>query len=248
MTPHVVASWARYDALGTIKKQGIQPYDEFVSGLPASHREVVLGLPPNHHLVLPLDESGKFTDGFMTVRRLWTSRLTLHHAGTGEVLATAELEDEAADLQDRIGRPRGHYPVVLGEGGALMCIDPMAGVLRPLDATEEEAAEFREWRRRWDAATGSAVAEDATEQPCQHCGEPTRGQAYDELGKLTCRDCDMGRVVAQSSCRECLTWIIRPDVAGPTEAQHKAGCSLATSEDYGPRTEAELQVNTGESA
>lgn len=149
--PHVVASWSRHDALGTLRKQGIQPYDVFVSGLPTCHREIVAGLPPNHHLVLPLDESGTFADGFLTVRKLWTSRLTLHHPGTGEVLATADLEEEAADLHDRIGRPRGNYPVVLGEDGALAAIDPMAGVP---DSTEEEAAEFREWRRRWDSATG----------------------------------------------------------------------------------------------
>lgn len=85
---------------------------------------------------------------------------------------------------------------------------------------------------------------DPLEHPCQHCGEPTMGQPYDEPSKPTCRDCDIGRLVASGTCRECLTWIIDPDnpvfEVGPVESQHKPGCSLATSYNYAPRTEAEL--------
>lgn len=69
--------------------------------------------------------------------------------------------------------------------------------------------------------------------PCVDCGE--------EPGTCPegrCRDCDIEHLMTAGSCRECLTWIMREDMAGPREKQHSIGCSLAAEPCY-PRNAAE---------
>jgi len=65
---------------------------------------------------------------------------------------------------------------------------------------------------------------------CIDCNEP------DSAGcpGWRCRACDIAHVTARSSCRECGASILREEFAGPRASQHKPGCSLATSDDYGP--------------
>ncbi len=54
-----------------------------------------------------------------------------------------------------------------------------------------------------------------------------------------CRSCDIDYLTASSACRECHKSIWREDMFDAKETQHKAGCSLSTSADYGPRNDDE---------
>lgn len=72
--------------------------------------------------------------------------------------------------------------------------------------------------------------------PEKTAGEPDAVRASGDL----CRDCGIERAFATGSCRACLRFIVREDFGGPRVTQHAAGCSLATAEDYAPRTEEEI--------
>ena len=67
--------------------------------------------------------------------------------------------------------------------------------------------------------------------PCVDCDEP--GARSTSPGGR-CRECDIEHIVGTGSCRECGVFVMREEIAGPRAAQHKPGCSLADSDDYGP--------------
>jgi len=79
---------------------------------------------------------------------------------------------------------------------------------------------------------------EATWPPCIDCGAPEAGTCPGQR----CRDCDLEFIVATSTCRECLQWMMREDVAGPLRDQHAPECSLRDAEDYHARDDAELRA------
>lgn len=112
------------------------------------------------------------------------------------------------------------------EGGTAE--EPERVYLLRLDPTEPGRQRHARW---WDV---EARKRGHLAKACVDC--------EDERGTLPggrCRECDIDHVTSSGSCRECYVWIIGPDWGGPIESQHKAGCSLRTVQDYGPRTEAE---------
>lgn len=57
---------------------------------------------------------------------------------------------------------------------------------------------------------------------CPKCGN-------DHMPGGRCRECDIEDYMHRASCRECETFLIRADLAGPLRDQHAPGCSLKDS-------------------
>lgn len=70
---------------------------------------------------------------------------------------------------------------------------------------------------------GACGVSDPKYPPCVDCGEPDSGT------------CPAGR------CRECGTWIVRPEYGGAVRDQHAPECSLRDAADYHARDDAELR-------
>lgn len=73
------------------------------------------------------------------------------------------------------------------------------------------------------------------QRKCSDCGEAT-------YNPERCRDCDIEWYLAMGTCRACLTWILRTEIAGPVRDQHADDCPLRNAEEYGPRTFDETQA------
>lgn len=66
---------------------------------------------------------------------------------------------------------------------------------------------------------------------CPMCGEEPA--TCDGL----CRECDIADTFRRGSCRECGTFLIRPEYGKPVRDQHEAGCSLKDDPDPYPSKE-----------
>jgi hypothetical protein len=122
------------------------------------------------------------------------------------------------------GRPRAHL-------AAAQAADPDVEELPTPAEQKAILAEMRERVAVFSIPMGAAA--EPTSPPCVDCGEEP-GSCPD--GR--CRDCDIEHLMSAGSCRECLTWIMREEMAGPREKQHSIGCSL-TAEPCYPRNAAE---------
>jgi len=85
------------------------------------------------------------------------------------------------------------------------------------------------------------MTEPTTYPACKDCGEPDSASSPD--GR--CRECDIEYLLSRVACRECLTFMVRPDAfipPVPISKQHALGCSLRDVPDYYPRNEAEYRA------
>lgn len=67
----------------------------------------------------------------------------------------------------------------------------------------------------------------AAPHPCPDCGEETENV-------VVCRDCDIENCMANRSCRECGSFLMREPIGGPLPMQHDPTCSLKHEADCYP--------------